>query len=299
MVSYTESKKLKIQIHEPEDQLKLCVVKDKLLRQIAMNIIKNCANHSNATCLDIFITFKETDDDIAFKIVFKDNGQGVAKAKIPNLFAPFTKGDEASSGSGLGLHLSRYFARKGLNGDLKYIDKKGEGAIFELDIKAKKVLQVVTAPKEKKIEPERIRLDGLNVLLAEDNLVIALMTQKLLESKGATVYSVKDGEMALKYYKENHVDFVLTDIYMPKLNGYELTKQLRALGFKGQIIGCSASTMGDEVIKLKESGANKVFAKPIQFNDFLIYIKNTTLGVSKKDIINLNAYTKASKEKIS
>lgn len=299
VVSYTESKKLKIQIHEPEDQLKLCVVKDKLLRQIAMNIIKNCANHSNATCLDIFITFKETDDDIAFKIVFKDNGQGVAKAKIPNLFAPFTKGDEASSGSGLGLHLSRYFARKGLNGDLKYIDKKGEGAIFELDIKAKKVLQVVTAPKEKKIEPERIRLDGLNVLLAEDNLVIALMTQKLLESKGATVYSVKDGEMALKYYKENHVDFVLTDIYMPKLNGYELTKQLRALGFKGQIIGCSASTMGDEVIKLKESGANKVFAKPIQFNDFLIYIKNTTLGVSKKDIINLNAYTKASKEKIS
>lgn len=299
VASYTESKKLKIQIHEPEEALKLCVVKDKLVRQIAINIIKNCANHSNATTLDIYIDAKEKEDTIAFKITFKDNGQGVDTYKIATLFEPFVKGDEVSLGSGLGLHLSRSFARKGLNGDLKYVDKKGEGAIFELDIAAKKVLKVLATPTQIRIQPEHIRLDGLKVLLAEDNLVIALMTQKLLEAKGATVYIAKDGEMALKYYKENHIDFVLTDIFMPKMNGYELTKQLRAIGFTGQIIGCSASTMGDEVDKLIAVGANKVFAKPIQFNEFLIHIKNATLDVPKKEIINLNAYSKASKEKIS
>ncbi|MEN8966526.1 MAG: response regulator, partial [Polaribacter sp.] len=85
----------------------------------------------------------------------------------------------------------------------------------------------------------------------------------------------------------------------PKINGYELTKQLRAFGFKGQIIGCSASTMGDEVDKLIAAGANKVFAKPIQFNDFLIYIKKFILNSRKKEIIRLNDYSKASKEDIS
>ncbi|MEN8835061.1 MAG: response regulator [Polaribacter sp.] len=294
VASYTESKKLKIQIHESEDALKLCVVKDKLVRQIAINIIKNCANHSNATALDIYIDAKEKEDIIAFKIIFKDNGQGVDTYKIPTLFAPFVKGDEVSLGSGLGLHLSRSFAREGLNGDLIYVDKKEEGAIFELNIEAKKVLKVVTTPPQ--IQTESIRLDGLKVLLAEDNLVIALMTQKLLEAKGATVYPAKDGEVALSIYKENHIDFVFTDIFMPKINGYELTKQLRAFGFKGQIIGCSASTMGDEVIKLKESGANKVFAKPIDMNLFLTYVHQSVLDIHNKDVIYLNDYGKNKKE---
>ena len=122
------------------------------------------------------------------------------------------------------------------------------------------------------------------------------MTQKLLEAKGATVYAAKDGEVALSIYKENHIDIVFTDIFMPKINGYELTKQLRAIGFNGQIIGCSASTMGDEVIKLKESGANKVFAKPINMNLFLSYVHQSVLDIQTKDVIYLNDYGKNKKE---
>ncbi|MEN8835062.1 MAG: response regulator [Polaribacter sp.] len=278
--SYIETKDLVVTIHEPTATKTLCVVRDKLVRQIAMNIIKNCVNHSNATQLAISIGLKEVSGKVEFIITFSDNGQGIPKEKVPTLFTPFVKGYEKSSGSGLGLHLSREFARKGLNGDLYYITQDGNGATFELVFLVEKATKEVVRKTEEKVMSEAISLAGLTVLLVEDNMVISMMTQKLLEAKGASVLNAKNGEVALAMYKDNPaaIDFVLTDIFMPKLNGYELTAQLRNLGFKGEIIGCSAASIGEEANKLIAAGANKVFVKPLQIEDFLSYIQEHILG---------------------
>ena len=161
-----------------------------------------------------------------------------------------------------------------------YITQDGNGATFELVFLVEKATKEVVRKTEEKVMSEAISLAGLTVLLVEDNMVISMMTQKLLEAKGASVLNAKNGEVALAMYKDNPaaIDFVLTDIFMPKLNGYELTAQLRNLGFKGEIIGCSAASIGEEANKLIAAGANKVFVKPLQIEDFLSYIQEHILG---------------------
>lgn len=270
--SYVETKNLVINIHESDANKTRCIVRDKLVKQIAINIIKNCINHAKATRLDITINGKDLNDKHAFTISFTDNGKGISTTKQTSLFAAFVKGHDTSSGSGLGLYLSRKFARKGLDGDLKYVANPDSGATFELYIEADKATLEFAEKKKETIAPD-VRLENLSILLAEDNLVIAMMTQKLLKANGATVHFAKDGEAALALFKNHQIDVVLTDIFMPKLDGYGLTKAIRDLGFKGQIIGCSAASIGDEANKLIAVGANKVFLKPLVVSEFLSYIK--------------------------
>lgn len=295
----TAEKKLNIRVHQESSLTELCLVREKLVRQIAMNIIKNCINHANATQLDIFIKATDLNDRMAFTITFTDNGQGVPLAKIPSLFDPFVKGIQKSSGSGLGLHLSKIFAQKGLQGDLKYINNEGAGATFQLEMLVQKVPKITKVNPQKKQPLADLRLDGLRILLAEDNMVIALMTKKLLEDKGATVFSAKDGELAFQNFQKQQIDLVLTDIFMPNVNGFQLTKKLRATGFTGKIIGCSAAVIGNEVDQLLQAGANKVFMKPLQLQDFLEYVNDTVIGAKKKQVIQLNTHKKSSQEEIS
>lgn len=276
--SLIESKNLVITIHEPKEKRVLCLVRDRLIKQIAMNLIKNCINHSNATTLDIYINFKDKGDKYLCNITFSDNGQGIPDQKVATLFTPFVKGVEKSSGSGLGLHLSREFAQKGLDGNLTYKENSPTGATFELEFMAEKAEIDSTDVFQETTPITTSSLKGLTILLAEDNLVIALMTKKLLEEHGATVLDAKDGEVALAVFKANAIDAVLTDIFMPKLNGYELTKALRSLGYKGQIIGCSAASIGEEANKLIASGADKVFIKPLQIKEFVSYLQEHILG---------------------
>ena len=277
VTSYLENKDLVVDIHESNTTRTLCVFRDKLVRQIAMNIVKNCINHSSATQLDIHIDKKITSEAVSFSIRFTDNGQGIPDHKVATLFTPFVKGVEKSSGSGLGLHLSREFAQKGLHGNLTYRKNSPTGAIFELEFTALKAEKTSTDILQETTPITNNSLKGLTILLAEDNLVIALMTKKLLEEQGATVLDAKDGEVALTLFKSNSIDVVLTDIFMPKINGYELTKALRTLGYKGQIIGCSAASIGEEANELIASGADKVFIKPLKVEEILRYLKDNII----------------------
>jgi len=74
---------------------------------------------------------------------------------------------------------------------------------------------------------------------------------------------VLDGQLAMEAFKKRHFDLVLTDINMPNMNGFELTKALRDAGFDGLIIGVTAATEGEEMDKLLALGANAVLPKPI------------------------------------
>jgi len=110
-------------------------------------------------------------------------------------------------------------------------------------------------------------LDGLTILFAEDSPVLRMMTIKVLEKQGAKVLVAEDGKEALERAKNERFDVVLTDIFMPNMDGYGLTQNLREkIGFKGPIIGVSAAVVGEESDRLIALGANAVLAKPLDLN---------------------------------
>jgi CheY-like chemotaxis protein len=135
--------------------------------------------------------------------------------------------------------------------------------VFTLSFKAQEAEQFEAAPADAEVLSTSIQ--GKHVLLAEDNQTIQMVTQIILQKGGASVEIADDGVEALALVKENpdKYDLVLTDIMMPNMNGYELTRELREFGFSKPIIGVTAAVIGEESAQLLAMGANQVIEKPV------------------------------------
>lgn len=119
----------------------------------------------------------------------------------------------------------------------------------------------VDSPLDKAIEKREFQLK-LRVLVAEDNVINQLILRDQLEELGCTVALVSNGQEALRRWQEDAFDLVLTDVNMPKMNGYELAAQLRALNVTQPIIGATASAMRDEEERCLSAGMNQCLIKP-------------------------------------
>ena len=119
----------------------------------------------------------------------------------------------------------------------------------------------VDSPIDKAIEKREFQLK-LRVLVAEDNVINQLILRDQLEELGCTVALVSNGQEALRRWQEDAFDLVLTDVNMPKMNGYELAAQLRALNVTQPIIGATASAMRDEEERCLSAGMNQCLIKP-------------------------------------
>ena len=102
----------------------------------------------------------------------------------------------------------------------------------------------------------------LHILVAEDNVINQLILRDQLEELGCTVKLASNGEEALTIWRKGQFDIVLSDVNMPKLNGYELARALRSLGCTAPIIGATANAMlGEEELCLA-AGMNHCLVKP-------------------------------------
>ena len=103
---------------------------------------------------------------------------------------------------------------------------------------------------------------GLRILVAEDNVINQLILRDQLEVLGCTVTLASDGLQALELWQEGKFDLVLTDVNMPRMNGYELTARLRARKMTQPIIGASANAMREESERCMSAGMNHCLIKP-------------------------------------
>jgi CheY-like chemotaxis protein len=128
----------------------------------------------------------------------------------------------------------------------------------------------------------------MHVLFAEDNKVIAELTKTQLKKAGARVVHAENGREALREVRDQLFDLVLTDLFMPEMNGDELVRRLRNAGYHGPIVGVTAASVGDEMDALKTAGADFVLPKPLLINDLQKILAGYEPDESKED----NALTK-------
>ncbi|NWD92064.1 response regulator, partial [Pseudomonas sp. K5002] len=103
---------------------------------------------------------------------------------------------------------------------------------------------------------------NLRLLVAEDNLINQLILRDQLEELGCSVVLAGDGIEALSLWGDTAFDMILTDVNMPRMNGYELTEQLRRLGCSLPIIGATANAMLDEAERCLNAGMDHCLVKP-------------------------------------
>ncbi|MNV71821.1 Sensor histidine kinase RcsC [compost metagenome] len=104
---------------------------------------------------------------------------------------------------------------------------------------------------------------NLRLLVTEDNPISQLILREQLEHLGCAVVLAGNGEEALNLPDLMRFDAVLTDLNMPRLDGYEFTRRLRQRGYAGPILGITANAFPDEQRRGMQAGMTCLLVKPL------------------------------------
>lgn len=228
------------------------------LRQSVTNLVKNALIHSGGTQVWVSFNFEITDESVASAVLrVEDDGTGIPLHLRDHVFEAFGRGNTQVDGSGLGLFIVKQIAQT-MGGELLYSEGSAGGACFEL------CFPMTAISTENLTElPVDCDLNGLRVLLAEDEKLLRMLTEKMLAKEGATVSSYENGRLALNAFRPEAFDLVITDLMMPEMNGHELTKAIRGQSSDTLVIAVTAAVLGEETTKFIEEGANAVLPKPL------------------------------------
>lgn len=249
----------------------------RLLLNIAGNAVKynRQGGYVRLTCREV----EPVDGVPVYEYTIADNGIGMSEEFQQHLYEPFSREEQqvegASSGTGLGASIAKQLVEL-MGGTISFTSALGQGTTFTICLPFEKC-------KSSEI-PQAVRVDagdsdvlqGLRVLLVEDNDLNAEIAQFTLDRAGAVVTHVKDGESAVETFAASALheyDVVLMDIMMPGIDGLEATRQIRALDREDAattpIIAVSANAFADDRRLSREAGMNAHLSKPVSSQDLV------------------------------
>ncbi|MGZ3758155.1 MAG: ATP-binding protein, partial [Mucilaginibacter sp.] len=256
------------------------------LNQILMNLLSNAINFTDRGYVKFKVAvLRSQKDKVKLCFSVEDTGIGIASNKLNTIFESFQQAENDTSnkygGTGLGLAIvKKLIELKG--GELGVSSQIGKGSVFKFS----NWFTLAEAPsnehKNNAVNRELSSLNGVKILVAEDNTVNQFMLSKLLKDWNVKVDIVDNGKKVLDKLSSNDYDLILMDTHMPELNGYDTAKAIR-LDFdepkrKTPIISLSASSLDNEKSEAKAAGMNDVLSKPFQPYQLHAKIKNILEG---------------------
>jgi len=266
------------------------------LRQILINLIGNAVKFTE----DGSVTFKAdyTDGRICFEA--RDTGPGISPDDLEKIFAPFHQTGsylQKSEGTGLGLSISKRLIEI-MGGRLTVESTPGQGAIFRTELELPAIGSVKNIPESE--NPSVItgyKGARRKVLIVDDIYQNRFLLSEMLSSLGFEASEADNGQTAVEKVRELQPDLILMDLFMPGTDGFEATRQIRAISppIRIVIIAVSAGAYEEHILKSREAGCDDFIAKPVVFEKLLakmrtylnlewIYRK-TEASVQKKALI--------------
>ncbi|MEY8019646.1 ATP-binding protein [Muriicola sp. SD30] len=255
-------------ILEYDDNIPQHLMSDPLkLSQILINLIGNSIKFTkNGEVRVIVKLLKKEEENVTVYFEVRDNGIGISKEQQQSIFDSFEQGsiqiNREYGGTGLGLTIV-----KSLLGlfdsqiELKSEIGKGSSFFFELELKAKDSV-VDDVPFE--LEQKEYDLNGLHVLVVEDNKINQVITKKMLAKRGIGCDIAENGMEAIDKANKNQYDGILMDIHMPGISGVEATIEIRKFDRQTSIIALTAISLDDSLESFYAAGCNDVVTKPFK-----------------------------------
>jgi len=237
------------------------------LQQLIMNLLSNALKFTAAGG-DISLSLKVAEDSadmvgLPLVLTISDSGIGIDQARLGEIFDAYQQAETHTSriygGTGLGLSLCRQIVQL-MSGDISVTSTLGQGSTFTANI------LVQTGQLARQVELDAgntLAIEGMKVLVAEDNPTNRKVIEMLLKKLRVDVAVVENGQQLLDCIDEVNPDLILMDCHMPILDGFKATRELRRRGLKTPIYALTAGVSNEERIECSNIGMNEVLTKPV------------------------------------
>jgi signal transduction histidine kinase/ActR/RegA family two-component response regulator len=273
-----EDKSLQIEL-TIDDKIPNMVIGDAFrIKQIMNNLVNNAIKftpeHGHIT---ISIDLLEIHlDNLTLEISVIDTGIGVPESFQGKIFDIFSQADESTTrkygGTGLGLAITKHLVEQ-MGGKIELSSEEGKGSTFTFSLKLglpqnqfkhlpKTTLPISNLPQFK-----------ANILLVEDNHLNQIVVNDMLRSLGCKIDIVDSGQEAIDAVKKQNYDLIFMDCHMPEMDGFKVTKEIRALesqhntnNSKNIIVALTANTLKGTKERCKDVGMDDYLSKPLNYS---------------------------------
>ena len=244
------------------------------VKRVLMNILSNAVKYNKENGY-VYISCREIPSEqtamTTLEFVCRDTGIGMTEAFQKRIFEPFAQEHVGSrtkfAGTGLGMPITKKLVEK-MGGIISFESKEGTGTTFVIRIP----FRIDTDRKDRTETEEKTEtsIQGLHVLLTEDNELNMEIAEFVLRNEGTVVTKAWNGQEAVDIFRKSspgEFDVILMDIMMPVMNGYEAAKMIRSLDREDAkvipIIAMTANAFIEDRMRAKEAGMDEHIAKPV------------------------------------
>ena len=281
MYGYLSNRDITFQTELGQPQTRYVLTDAVRVREVLVNILGNAVKFTNDGGTVIYaVSYHPGEDEHFIRVRYRisDTGIGMAEEFVDHIFDEFSQEEHGArtqyKGTGLGMAITRRYVDL-MGGTISVESKKGVGSTFTVELP----MEIADSCEVKKTDYAvgKADLNGLKVLLAEDNDLNAEIAIVQLEEQGMHITRAVDGEEAVRCFAENlqgTFDIILMDVMMPKMNGYEATKAIRSIQNRPDavvipIIAMTANAFAEDVQASLDAGMNGHLSKPIVMDEVI------------------------------
>ena len=249
------------------------------LSEVCLNIISNAIKYTNTggwiSC-NVVQKSCEKEDWCNMIISITDNGIGMSEEFQKRIFETFERERNTTSshieGSGIGMGITKKLVEL-MDGTIEVKSKQGKGSTFTVTIPCRKASEDDSLVKKNSNLSNKNCLNGVRILLVEDNEINTEIATELLTEEGCIVETANDGVACIDMIEKADADYykmILMDIQMPVMNGYDATLAIRKMKDTKKaripIIAMTANAFAEDAQKGLSVGMNAHVAKPVDMN---------------------------------
>ena len=280
---------------EIADELPLVESDYTKVKQVLNNIVGNAIKFTTEG--SVTVRARLLDDAAAIRVEVEDTGSGIAPEKLGQVFESFKQADKSTSkefgGTGLGLAISKSFCDM-LGIAIGVESELDKGTLFWLHIPVRLPSQAPDEQAELKHKHEAFSAsenlphrgdkvsDYETVLVIDDDDLNLILTSTIFQNAGYTVYKTSSGREGVAMAQKILPDVILVDIAMPDMNGYEVTRILKAnpATAKIPIIACTALATRESEVNAIAAGCSSVLRRPIEPQYLVEHVRKIVLNKS-------------------
>lgn len=285
-----EQKGIKFEMKREDMDIRYVLGDSLRLIQVLTNFLSNASKYTfkGGTVSILFRQMNKVDGKVHMLFRVKDTGKGMDPAFLSRIFKPFEQESASTTrnfgGTGLGMAIADNLVKL-MGGHIVVDTALGKGSEFSvyLPFDIAEGDQTFTEPEAAEAAAEtEYSIEGLRILMAEDNAINAEIAVELLSMEGAEVETASDGFEAVDKFKnspDGYYDVILMDIQMPGLDGWSAAQKIRAIDSDYArtvpIFALSANAFVEDKRHSTEVGMNGHISKPIDFDELKKVVSET------------------------